>query len=98
MSIDRAFTLETLRDIIRIDSRNPGLEAGAPGEWELAHHVHALLGSLGWKAELRDLGDRRANVVTTLRGTGQGPSLMVNVHLDTVGRRGNEGPVLGDGA
>jgi len=63
MSIDRDFTLTTLRDLIRIDSRNPGLEVGAPGEWEIARHVSSPLGELGWEAECRDLGNRRTNVV-----------------------------------
>lgn len=92
MPIDREFVLRTLRELIRIDSRNPGLEAGAPGEREAAEHVRTLLQRMPWDVELHDLGDGRANVVATRRGTGGGRSLMVNVHLDTVGVEGMEDP------
>lgn len=96
MPIDRDFTLSTLQDLVRIDSRNPGLETGAPGERELARHVEALLGTLRWEAELHDLGNRRANVVATRKGSGNGPSLMINVHLDTVGVAGMADPFSGE--
>lgn len=93
MPIDREFVIETLRDLIRIDSRNPALEEGAPGEWELARHVEAQLVSLeGWETEFHDLGECRANVVAVRPGTGDGPSLMINVHLDTVGVAGMREP------
>lgn len=93
--MDSEFILTTLEDLIRIDSRNPALEDGAPGEWELAVHVEGLLEELGWPATLHDLGDRRPNVVATRKGTGAGPSLMINVHLDTVGVAGMEDPFSG---
>jgi acetylornithine deacetylase len=95
MAIDRQFTIETLRDTLRIDSRNPGLESDAPGEWELAHHVQRLVEGLGWEAQLHDLRQRRANVVATRRGTGLGRSMMINVHLDTVGVAGMDDPFSG---
>lgn len=94
--IDAEFTRATLREIVRIDSRNPGLEAGAPGEWELAHHVAGQLNGFGWSAEVHDLGKPRANVVARWPGTGQGQSLMINVHLDTVGTTGMEDPFGGE--
>lgn len=92
MVMDRKFTLGTLTDLIRIDSRNPALEAGAPGEWDLAVHVNKVLEALGWTTTLRDLGSRRANVVATRLGSGHAPSLMINVHLDTVGVSGMPNP------
>ncbi len=97
MPIDRDFVLEILRKLIRIDSRNPGLEDGAPGEWELARYVKAHLASLdGWRADVHDLGERRANVVGLRPGTAAGPSLMINVHLDTVGVAGMRDPFSGE--
>jgi acetylornithine deacetylase len=95
MAIDRDFTLSTLRDLVRIDSRNPDLEAGAPGEERIARHVADLLAQSGWSAELHDLGDRRVNVVAVRPGTGGGPSLMINAHLDTVGTAGMDDPFSG---
>lgn len=97
MPIDRDFVLESLRTLIRIDSRNPALEVAAPGEWELARHVETQLSSLdGWSADVRDLGDQRANVVGVRPGTAAGPSLMINVHLDTVGVAGMRDPFSGE--
>ena len=92
MTIDRDLTLDTLRELIRIDSRNPALETGAPGERELAAFVGRHLADIGWEAELYDLGERRANVVAVQHGAGGGPSLMINVHLDTVGVGGMTAP------
>ena len=37
MRIDRDFTLETLGRLVRINSVNPLLAAGAPGEAEIAN-------------------------------------------------------------
>ena len=96
MPIDRDFTLATLQDLVRIDSRNPDLEDGAPGEGELAEYVNALLRELGWPVELYDLGHRRANVVATRSGSRSGPSLMINVHMDTVGVEGMPDPFSGE--
>lgn len=95
MPVNPELVLTTLQDLIRIDSRNPASEDGAPGEWELAVHVENLLEQLGWPATLHDLGDRRANVVARRKGTGRGPALMLNVHLDTVGVAGMEDPFSG---
>lgn len=97
MPTDRDFVLEILRKLIRIDSRNPGLEDGAPGEWEIARFVEAQLASLeGWRADFHDLGERRANVIGVRPGTADGPSLMINVHLDTVGVAGMRDPFSGE--
>ena len=97
MPIDRDFVLENLRKLIRIDSRNPALEDGAPGEWEIARYVEAQLAALeGWRTDFHDLGERRANVIGVRPGTAGGPSLMVNVHLDTVGVAGMRNPFSGE--
>lgn len=96
--IDPDFAVETVRGLVRIDSRNPALEAGAPGELDLARHVEDLIrGWSGWDVELHEieLAARRANLVAVRRGTGGGPSLMINVHLDTVGVDGMEAPFSG---
>ncbi|MDT8435900.1 MAG: M20/M25/M40 family metallo-hydrolase [Gemmatimonadota bacterium] len=92
MPIDRQFTIDTLREIIRIDSRNPELEEGAPAERELAEHVQRILEPWNWETELRDHGRGRASVLATRRGKGSGRSLMINVHLDTVGVAGMSDP------
>ncbi|HSR54407.1 MAG TPA: M20/M25/M40 family metallo-hydrolase [Acidobacteriota bacterium] len=95
MPINRKFTLKILQELVRIDSRNPALEEGAPGEIQLARFVRQRLRELNWEAELQELGEARANVVARRRGAGGGPSLMFNVHLDTVGVKGMEKPFSG---
>jgi acetylornithine deacetylase len=104
--IDPNFTLATLGDLIRIDSRNPELESDAPGEEALARHVAGVLHELGWAAEVHELAPGRANTVATRPGTGTRPSsdsdsgggasLMINVHLDTVGVAGMVDPFSGE--
>jgi acetylornithine deacetylase/succinyl-diaminopimelate desuccinylase family protein len=57
----------------------------APGhETPVAIHVRDLLEREGIAAELVDVRDGRCNVIATLKGTGGGPRLMFNGHLDTV--------------
>lgn len=90
--IDRTFILNALQELIRIDSRNPGLEAGAPGEWDLARYLNSQLAGLHWQSDLHELGNRRANVLAVRKGVGRGPSLMINVHMDTVGTHGMTDP------
>ena len=96
MSIDRDALVSLLQSLVRIDSRNPGLDPDGPGEFEIARFVSGLLGSWGWDAEFHELGERRANVVARRPGVGGGPSLMINVHLDTVGVGGMPAPFSGD--
>lgn len=96
MPIDREFTMEILRELVRIDSRNPGLEPGAPGERPLAERLRDVLADIGWGAELRDADDGRPNVVAVRRGAGGGPSLMINAHMDTVGIAGMAEPLSGE--
>lgn len=94
--IDHDFLLHTASTLVGIDSRNPELEAGAPGEREIAEYVAGVLtGFDGWQVELQALEDRRANVVAVRPGAGDGPSLMINAHLDTVGTAGMSEPFSG---
>lgn len=96
MPIDPGFTLATLTDLIRIDSRNPDLEPDAPGEEALARHVAGVLEGLGWAPDVHELAPGRASTVATRKGSGGGPSLMINVHLDTVGVAGMADPFSGE--
>ncbi|MFO7610611.1 MAG: M20/M25/M40 family metallo-hydrolase [Candidatus Krumholzibacteriia bacterium] len=94
--VDREFTIGALQDLVRIDSRNPDLEAGAPGEGPLARHLETVLGRIGWTCECYDAAPGRPNVVAVRRGAGGGPSLMLNVHMDTVGTAGMADPFAGE--
>lgn len=96
MAIDSQFTQEALQSLVRIDSRNPGLESGAPGEAAIAQYVHTSLARLGWAPEFQSVCDGRANVLARWPGSGHGRSLMINVHLDTVGTQGMTDPLGGE--
>lgn len=96
MPVDPDFTLATLREIVAIDSRNPALEEGAPGERALAEHIQRLVEPWGFRTELLDHGAGRASLLATRPGRGGGRSLMVNAHLDTVGIAGMADPFSGE--
>lgn len=70
--------------LVRVDSRNPGLVPGAPGEGEVARALAAVLEAWGFRVTLQDVVDGRPNVVARI-GTPHGRSLMYNGHLDVVG-------------
>jgi acetylornithine deacetylase/succinyl-diaminopimelate desuccinylase family protein len=77
---DAAEILRITCDLLAIQSHR-----NAPGhETPTATHIRDLLRKEGIKAELREVRDGRCNVIATLPGRGNGPSLMFNGHTDTV--------------
>src|SRR5688500_2235418 len=73
------------RALVRVDSRNPSLVDGAPGESAAAQLLAGVLEAWGFRVELDDAAPGRPNVIARIgRGEG-GPSLMFNGHLDVVG-------------
>lgn len=84
MQIDREFTLATLARLVQINSVNPSLAAGAPGEGEIARVIAESLRACGLTAEIFEPEPGRATVLGRLAGAGGGRSLMLNAHCDTV--------------
>lgn len=84
------------RLLVQIDSRNPGLVAGAPAEGEVARALAAVLESWGFHVSLQEVVDGRPNVVARI-GRAGARSLMFNGHLDVVGVEGMTHPPF-DGA
>lgn len=74
--------------LVRIDSRNPSLVPGAPGEARVAEFLAELLRDWGMDVRVVESGDGRPNVVAVRRGRGGGRSLLFNGHLDVVGVEG----------
>jgi acetylornithine deacetylase len=72
-----------LTSIVRIDSRNPSLCPGAPGEGALARWLATTLSAWGMRVELQPVAQGRHNVVARV-GPASGPSLMFNGHIDVV--------------
>jgi acetylornithine deacetylase len=79
----RAYIERVLSRLVQINSVNPTLTPGSPGEREAAEFVAEEMRALGCQVQL--VGGDRPSVIATLKGTGGGRSLMLNGHIDTVG-------------
>lgn len=91
MSIPRGDALALTAALVRVDSRNPDLVPGAPGEEACARLLAEVLRDWGFAVEVTDAAPGRPNVVARLTpkdGARRGRSLMLNGHLDVVGTEG----------
>lgn len=88
MTPTRGDAVALLRELVQVDSRNPSLAAGAPGEQRVANALAATLRAWGIAAEITDAAPGRPNVIAIVRGSGGGKSLLFNGHLDVVGVEG----------
>ena len=77
-----------LSDLVSINSINPDLVPGSPGEGEIARYIANWLEQAGLDVELIESVSGRPNVVGIARGTGGGKTLLLNGHMDTVGVAG----------
>jgi acetylornithine deacetylase len=93
--IDRSYTLNTLARLVQINSINPTLAPGAPGESEIAAFIAGSLRDCGLTADIFEPEPGRCSVVGRLAGAGGGRSLMLNAHCDTVDVRGMAEPFSG---
>jgi acetylornithine deacetylase/succinyl-diaminopimelate desuccinylase-like protein len=96
MQIDRAYARETLVRLVQINSINPTLVPGAPGEAEIAEFLAGSLRSSGLTIQTFEPAPGRITVVGRLPGTGGGRSLMLNAHTDTVDVAGMPDPFSGE--
>ncbi|MGD2215378.1 MAG: M20/M25/M40 family metallo-hydrolase [Gemmatimonadales bacterium] len=92
LRIDRDYLVDSLVDLVRINSVNPDLVASAPGEAEIGRYLAAALRRLDVATDFHELAPGRVNVIGTLKGAGNGRSLMLNAHMDTVGVEGMRDP------
>ena len=67
---------------------NPSLVPGAAGEAAIAQAIAAHLRRIGLDVEMQEVAPGRPNVIGVLEGRGQGRSLMLCGHIDTVGVEG----------
>jgi acetylornithine deacetylase len=81
-----------LRDLVAINSVNPALSPGAPGEAVLARRLAEELRASGLSVEVTEVAPGRPNIVAVLEGRAPGRSLMLCGHTDTVGVRGMSRP------
>ncbi len=83
---------QLLRDLVAIDSVNPSLVPGAPGEADAAACLAASLRDGGLDVTVTEVAPGRPNVVGVLDGAQPGPTLLLCGHLDTVGVEGMDDP------
>lgn len=84
IQIKREVLLSLLQDLIQIESVNPSLSNKGSGEAAIARYIRDYLRNLGLEARFQEIEKNRVNVVGILKGSGGGPSLMLNGHTDTV--------------
>ncbi|HJQ53321.1 MAG TPA: ArgE/DapE family deacylase [Gemmatimonadaceae bacterium] len=87
MAIPRGDAVALARELIQIDSRNPTLVPGAPGEAVCAQALASTLRDWGFEVRLQEVAPGRPNVVASI-GPTNAPALMLNGHLDVVGVEG----------
>jgi acetylornithine deacetylase len=107
MRVERGDAVALARELVRVDSRNPALCPGAPGESAIAAALLEILRAWGLDARAEEAAPGRPNVVAQVGGSA-GPSLLFNGHLDTVGvegmvhepwaAEGRDGRIYGRGA
>src|SRR3989442_8524 len=95
MNIDRDYVRDTLVRLVRINSINPTLAPGAPGEAVIAAFIAGSLRTCGLEARTFEPAPGRTSVLGRLAGTGGGRSLMLNAHSDTVDVAGMAEPFSG---
>src|SRR5262245_57820033 len=91
---------QLLSDLVSINSINPDLVPGSPGEGELARYIANWLERASLEVQQIESVSGRPNVVGIARGTGGGKTLLLNGHTDTVGIAGMADahkPVIKDG-
>ena len=76
--------VQLTESLVAIDSRNPDLVPGGPGESACASHLADVLSQWGFAVSLQELAPNRSNVLARIGPTGKSP-LILNGHLDVVG-------------
>lgn len=89
MTIASGDAVALTRELVRVDSRNPTLVAGAPGEARVARVLADVLTAWGFQVEMREVAPGRPNVIARIgNGRAGSRSLMLNGHIDVVGVEG----------
>jgi acetylornithine deacetylase len=89
-----AEAIDLARELVRIDSVNPALVPGAAGEREVVEHLRARLTASGFATTVVPAGPGgdRPSLVAVPPAPADGPLVVLNGHLDTVGTEGMAAP------
>jgi len=79
------------QELVALNTVNPALVEGAPGERAAVELLAARLEARAFEVEIVGPSDR-PSLIATHRGRGDGSSLALNGHLDTVGVEGMDDP------
>ena len=71
MRVARGDAVALTRELVRIDSRNPSLVPGGPGEAAVARALAEVLDAWGFRVEVRDVAPGRPNVVARIGTRGR---------------------------
>jgi acetylornithine deacetylase len=85
---------ELAAQLVAIEPINPDVVPGGSGETAVARFVAEWCERAGLETTVSELAPGRVNVVAVARGSGEGRSLMLNAHLDTVGVAGMIDPFV----
>jgi len=76
--------VDICRDLIRIDTTNPGDHSG-PGERRAAEYVAGLLSEVGLHPTVLESHPKRTSLVARVEGNDRSrPALLIHGHLDVV--------------
>jgi acetylornithine deacetylase len=81
-----------LKDLVAVNSINPSLVPGAPGEGAAGEVAAAAMSRAGLDVVFQEAAPGRRNVIGVLDGSAPGPAVMFCGHIDTVGVDGMTGP------
>jgi acetylornithine deacetylase len=86
--------VELLKDLVAVNSINPSLVPGAPGEGQVADVARDAMKRAGLDVTMQMAAPGRPNVIGVLEGRGKGPAVMLCGHIDTVGVEGMTSPFV----
>ncbi|MHB0868328.1 MAG: M20 family metallopeptidase [Chloroflexota bacterium] len=81
---DRHRVVELLSQLVAINSVNPAVVGGGPGEAELANYLAGHFRRLGFETSLQEVMPGRPNLLAQLKSPHPGRKLLFESHLDTV--------------
>jgi acetylornithine deacetylase len=83
-AVDTEATTQYLAEMVAINSVNPSLVPGAPGEMQMAEWLTKTCTDLGLNVIIQHGTHGRPNVIATWLGKGSGRSILLTGHMDTV--------------